>query len=59
MTKKISFSRYDRKETMQSKYCYEGTDILINKANIRDAKVLAKFEADITLIDVARSPLPL
>lgn len=50
MTKKRSFSRYNRKETMQSKYCYEGTDILINKVNIRDAKVLAEYEADITLI---------
>ncbi len=50
MTRRISFSRYDRKETEQSKYCYEGTDILINKGNIRDAKILAKYEADITLI---------
>lgn len=50
MIKRSGFSRYDRKETGQSIYCYKGTDILINKENILDAKALAKYEADITLI---------
>lgn len=50
MNSRSGFSRYDRKENDQSKYCYKGTEILINKENIRDPKALAKYEADITLI---------
>ncbi len=50
MSKRSGFSKYHRKETGQSIYCYEGTDILINKENIKDAKALADYEADITLI---------
>lgn len=41
MAKRSGFSKYNRKETGQSIYCYEGTDILINKENIMDAKALA------------------
>jgi len=44
------FSRYARKEPEQSIYCYPGTEVLINKENIRDAQALSDFEADITLI---------
>jgi cell filamentation protein len=44
------FSKYDRQETTQSIYCYPDTDILINKADIRDAKALAEFETNITAI---------
>jgi cell filamentation protein len=44
------FSRYDRKETPQSVYCYKGTDILINKENIRNREGLARYEADITML---------
>jgi cell filamentation protein len=44
------FSKYDRKETGQSRYCYPGTDVLINKENIRNAKALAAYEADITIL---------
>ena len=43
------FSKYDRKETTQSVYCYKGTDILINKMKIRDSRALAEYEADITM----------
>lgn len=50
MRRSSGFSKYDRKETTQSIYCYDGTDVLINKENIRDAKALAKYEADITMI---------
>lgn len=50
MAKRSGFSKYNRKETGQSIYCYEGTNILINKDNIKDAKALAYYEADITLI---------
>jgi len=41
------FSKYDRKETTQSMYCYLDTNILINKENIRNVKALEKFERDI------------
>lgn len=44
------FSKYDRPETTQSRYCYQGTDVLINKENITDAKALAKYEADMTIL---------
>ena len=35
-------------EERHSKYCYENTNTLINKLNIRDSKVLQKYEAKIT-----------
>lgn len=44
------FSKYDREETTQSRYCYPGTDVLINKENIKDPKALAEYEADMTII---------
>lgn len=44
------FSKYDRKKVSQSRYCYPGTDVLINKENIKDAKALSEYEADVTLI---------
>lgn len=44
------FSKYDREETTQSRYCYPGTDVLINKENIKDSKALAEYEADMTII---------
>jgi cell filamentation protein len=44
------FSKYDRKPITQSLYCYPGTEVLINKENIRDAQALADYEADITII---------
>ncbi len=43
------FSKYDREE-LSSRYCYPGTDVLINKENIRDAKALSQYEADITML---------
>ena len=44
------FSTYNPGDNCQSTYCYNGTDVLINKENIRDAKALAEYEADITII---------
>ncbi len=35
-------------EDRNSKYCYEHTNTLINKLDIRDSKVLQKYEAKIT-----------
>lgn len=43
-------SRYIRKVKTHSVYYYEGTEVLINKGNIRNADELAKYEADITMI---------
>ncbi len=42
------FSKYDRKEVTQSIYCYLDTNILKNKAEIKDFEALAKFEAVLT-----------
>lgn len=44
------FLTYNPGDNRQSTYCYNGTDVLINKENIRDAKALAEYEADITMI---------
>lgn len=44
------FSKYDRKESIQSVYCYPDTEILKNKAKIVDAKALVKYETDVTAI---------
>ena len=35
-------------EQRNSRYCYENSNILINKLNIKDAKLLQKYEAKIT-----------
>lgn len=42
------FSKYDRIEVVQSLYCYPDTDILKNKAGLKDAEALAKFESELT-----------
>lgn len=44
------FSKYDREEVTQSLYCYPDTNILKNKAGIKDSEALVKFEADVTAI---------
>jgi len=33
--------------------CYEGTTCLVNKLNIRDEKILAQFESDLTLAKIS------
>lgn len=43
-------SRYYRKEITQSIYCYEGTEVLINKEHIKNAEDLARYESDITML---------
>ena len=43
-------------------YCYRGTDILINKLNIRDEEQLSMAERDITrlkLLKLFKSPVPI
>ncbi len=44
------FSRYDVYTTTQSIYCYLDTNVLKNKLNIRDNKLLKNAEEEITLI---------
>ena len=41
-------SRYNRKDIVQSIYCYADSNLLINKFNIRDPETLSKLEADLT-----------
>ena len=47
-------------EKDNSLYCYNGTDVLINKFNIKDQELLSKVEADltnITLMKLEKNPL--
>lgn len=44
------FTKYDVYTTTQSIYCYPGTNILKNKLNIQDNKLLKTAEEEITLI---------
>lgn len=50
MSENSFFPTYDPTEIKQSKYCYPGTDVLINKENIRDPWQLIEYEADITML---------
>lgn len=44
------FSRYEVYTSVQSIYCYKGTNVLKNKLGIRDTEKLKKAEEEITLI---------
>ena len=44
------FSKYDVYTTTQSSYCYPDSNVLKNKLNIRDNKLLKTAEEEITLI---------
>ena len=44
------FSKYEVYTTTQSLYCYPDTNILINKLDIRDGKVLKQAEEEITAV---------
>lgn len=44
------FSKYDIRTTTQSIYCYPDTNVLKNKLNIKDNKLLKTAEEEITLI---------
>lgn len=44
------FSKYDVYTTAQSVYCYHGSNVLKNKLNIKDSKLLKTAEEEITLI---------
>ncbi len=45
------FSKYDVYTTIQSVYCYPDSNVLKNKLNIRDNKLLKTAEEEITLIN--------
>jgi len=60
MKKDNMFSRYRRKESNYSIYCYPNSEIYINKFNCMDEKILKKIEADITeqaLAELYLSPI--
>lgn len=42
----MSFSRYNRNDTVQSIYCYKDTSILINKLDVRDSNLLAEADTE-------------
>ena len=44
------FSKYDVYTTTQSNYCYPDSNVLKNKLNIRENKLLKTAEEEITLI---------
>lgn len=44
------FSKYDVYTTTQSIYCYDDTNVLKNKLNIKDFKILKKAEEEITAV---------
>jgi len=48
--KGFGFSKYDRKETFQSVYCYPDSEVLINIPDIRETEELSAFEEEITRI---------
>lgn len=52
--------KYGTKNFIRSKYCYENSQVYINKMNIRDRDKLSNFEADITaqrLIELMYQPI--
>jgi cell filamentation protein len=54
------FSKYDRKDSVQSIYCYEGVEVYKNKLNIRDNELLSKIETDLTsnrLLEMSEKPI--
>ena len=54
------FSKYDVYTTTQSIYCYPDSNVLKNKLNIRDNKLLKTAEEEITLIkqmELLKSPI--
>ncbi|MEA3423871.1 MAG: Fic family protein [Bacillota bacterium] len=54
------FTKYDREDSIQSVYCYSGTDIYKNKFKIMDSKRLSEVESDLVsnrLIEMSRNPI--
>ncbi len=56
----MTFSKYNRKDIVQSIYCYEDTDILINKLDIKGIHLLQEAETEYTaqkLLELEALPL--
>ena len=56
----IIFNKYDRKQSIQFVYCYDGTDVYKNKFQIMDSKRLSEVEFDLAsnrLIEMSRNPV--
>lgn len=56
----MTFSKYDRKDIIQSIYCYAQTEILKNKLSIQDPNLLEEAEAEYTaqrLLELEAEPL--
>lgn len=51
------FSKYDRKDYIQSIYCYPDTEVYINHFKIMDSEELSELEADLTSIRLSELSL--
>lgn len=54
------FDKYNREETIDSKYCYPGTEVYINKFDIKDGELLESVEAELTfnrLVELIDQPV--
>lgn len=51
------FSKYDRKDYVQSIYCYPDTEVYLNLFGIMDSDELSKLEADLTSIRLSELSL--
>jgi cell filamentation protein len=58
--KEYVFSKYNHRDKIQSRYCYQDSDVLINKFNIRDPELLSLVETDLTsqrLSELIKNPV--
>ena len=56
----MSFSKYERQEFVNSKYCYDDTDVLKNKLNILDWELLKEAEVSFTtqrILELVENPI--
>lgn len=51
------FSKYDRKDRIQSVYCYPDTEVYLNHFGIKDNVELSELEADLTAIRLSELSL--
>lgn len=51
------FSKYDRKDYIQSIYCYPDTEVYLNNFGIMDSDELSNLEADLTTIRLSELSL--
>jgi len=54
------FNKYNRKVEIQSVYCYDGTEVYINKFGVLDNEMLSHLESDLTsnrLLEMSENPV--